>query len=137
MQLRMHLTERDVFIICSLIKENARALTWKGIVAITADKLGHTWTRQALARHPTIEAAYRGKRGSKKPMKPRIDLSLDFLLAKIRAFEEENQQLKELIKTYQAMFVRYQHNAHARGISQAELDKPFLDRKSTRLNSSH
>lgn len=120
------MTERDAATVCNLIERSTHPLTWNEIIVGITEEIGYTWTRQALARHPTIKAAYRAKHDSRETRKKRVDPSLDFLLAKTRALDEENKRLEELVKTYQAMFVRYQHNAHARGISQAELDKPFL-----------
>lgn len=120
---RAQITERDVAAICRIISDARRPLKWGEIVSLVSDELGHTWTRQALERHSAIKEAYRTRRTTKTATV--VDPAVILLTNKIAVLRQENERLEKLVETYQAMFVRYQHNAHARGIGPAELDRPL------------
>lgn len=121
---RAQITERDVTAICRIISDARRPLKWDEIVSQVADELGQTWTRQALERHSAIKEAYRTRRTNKTATA--VDPAVILLMNKIAVLRQENERLEKLVENYQAMFVRYQYNAHARKIGPDELDKPLL-----------
>ena len=118
---RMKIRESDVGTICKLILDSHRPMTWGEIVAEAARQLSHTWTRQALERHGEIKKAYteRRRRKGNGPTDPAIIL----LTQKVAGLKAEIESLVKRLALYDAKFVRYQYNAHARGVSPAELDQ--------------
>jgi hypothetical protein len=120
---RVHISERDVAIICRVILDARRPLKWDEIVSHVSDELGHTWTRQALERHSAIKEAYRTRRADKSSNV--VDPAVTVLMNKIAVLQQENERLEKLVKTFQEMFVRYQYNAHSENISPDVLDKPL------------
>jgi len=117
-------------VICDIIERWPRPITWNEIIAETAKALGHDWTRQALERHEAIKTAYAAKRDARPEPDP-IDPAVAFLTEKVERQAREIERLEKLIESYKDLFIRYQYNAHARGITPAELEMslPPVDRR--------
>ncbi len=56
---------------------------------------------------------------------PKGDLAAFHLSEKVERQKIEILQLENLVKHYEEMFIRYQVNAHSRGISPGELEMPL------------
>lgn len=113
--------------ISSAIEASETAPSWQDVVAMGERAFGHRWTRQALERHDTIKKAYLAKQLtpettlSESPKDPAVDL----LEQRIASQAAELKRLRATINELNDLFVRYQYNAHARGISPAELEAPL------------
>jgi hypothetical protein len=131
---RVRITDQHVSAICDIIQRWPRPITWNEIIAESTKILGHNWTRQALERHETIKAAYADKRDARPESSP-IHPAVALLTEKVERQAREIGRLEKLIESYKNLFIRYQYNAHARGITPAELEMPLppIDR---RLSSS-
>ncbi|RIY03767.1 hypothetical protein D3218_03255 [Aureimonas flava] len=110
--------------IVSAVKASDMAPTWEDIRDIGERAFGHCWTRQALERHDAIKEAYlarQSKSGASKSA-PSKDPAIDLLEQRIALQAAELERLRMTIGELNDLFVRYQYNAHARGISPAELE---------------
>lgn len=101
--------------------------TWEDVVDMGERAFGHRWTRQALERHVAIKDAYLARQS--KPESPKTasskDPAIDLLEQRIASQSAELTRLRTTISELNDLFVRYQYNAHARGISPAELEAPL------------
>lgn len=127
---RVRITDQHVDAIRNIIDRWPRPITWNEIIAESARNLGHTWTRQALERHEAIKAAYAAKRDAQAKPCP-IDPTVALLIQKVERQVQEIGRLEKLVESYKDLFIRYQYNAHARGIAPAELEMPLppIDRR--------
>jgi hypothetical protein len=102
-------------------------LTWAALTARIWQRLGATYTRQALHRHTRIAAAFSRRRleaasetGTKQP-RGSVEVqkareSIARLQAKIERLEDENRALTE-------QFLVWLYNANARGVSVEQLNR--------------
>ena len=83
-----------------------------------------------MERHEAIKAAYVAKRDARPEPGP-IDPAVALLTEKVERQTREIERLEKLIESYKDLFIRYQYNAHARGIIPAELEMslPAVDRR--------
>jgi hypothetical protein len=121
---RSAITDRHVATICTIIDEWSGPITWDQIIEEAERVCGHRWTRQGVERREEVKAAYLAKRES-KPIQNPIDPAVALLMAKLERQEQETGRLERIVLSYKELFVRYQANAHARGISPAELEMPL------------
>ncbi|MFU0505629.1 hypothetical protein [Pseudaminobacter sp. NGMCC 1.201702] len=130
---RVRISEEHVTEICELILEWRGPITWDQIVNEAARVYGHKWTRQGLNKYAQIKAAYHDKRVAEKSKLriPRGDLAAFHLNERVERQAIEIRRLTALISTYEELFIRYQYNAHCRGISPAELETalPPIERR--------
>ncbi|MFD2262591.1 hypothetical protein ACFSM5_06805 [Lacibacterium aquatile] len=121
---RTRITKASIEVICEFIRGWPRAITWEEIVIEAERRLHANWTRQALEKHAEIKAAYQAKRDQTPAHQP-IDPAIRILKERIKSLEDDKRRLEAEIELYKGTFVRYQYNAHARGISPEELDRPL------------
>jgi hypothetical protein len=121
---RVAITDRHVVTICTFIEEWSGPITWDEIIDEAERTCGHRWTRQGIERRDEIKAAYLAKREAKPTQNP-IDPAVALLTAKLERQEQEVSRLERLVASYKDLFIRYQANAHARGIAPAELEMPL------------
>jgi hypothetical protein len=121
------------------------AITWEAVREIVRKKYPKAeWKRQTLAKYPALQKAFqdtkrrlarekeereqqaRAKAGKPaKTYRPKLDSDefirerINFLEGRVRELEDENDRLKQL-------FVRWQRNAFAAGITLQQLDSPLL-----------
>jgi len=124
---RVRITPEIAANICELILEWRGPFTWERIIEEAERVCGHPWTRQGLNKHPDIRKSYQDKTialTNSKPV-PEGDIAQLMLLEKIERLEIENRRLCESVRIYDELFIRYQANAHRKGINPAELEKPL------------
>ncbi|TIO79347.1 MAG: hypothetical protein E5X74_10115 [Mesorhizobium sp.] len=124
---RVAITEEYIADIREFIVEWRGVPTWEDIVNEAERVCGHKWSRQGLNKHKEIVDAYHDKVSTKSIM-PHVaegDLAIMHLEEKVQQKEVELQQLRRQLKTYDELFVRYQANAHRRGITPEELERPL------------
>ncbi|WP_330705382.1 hypothetical protein [Novosphingobium resinovorum] len=84
-----------------------------------------TLTRQGMFKHAEIDQAFRSKRqtlsGGKKA-RPR-SIEDNVLLQRISSLEQERSNLKDTIRRYDELFIRYIFNANEHGFSVDQLSK--------------
>ncbi|WP_214470871.1 hypothetical protein [Mesorhizobium sp. dw_380] len=128
---RVRLSDEDVAEIRELILEWKGPLTWDNVVKKAELICGNKWTRQGLFNHIDIKSAFQKKKISKVRDHQEGDLATIHLSEKIERLEIELSQLRDVISRYDELFVRYQANAHRRGITPGELELPLspIERK--------
>lgn len=115
----------------------AEKLKWDFLVkAIAERRLGRTWSRQALARHPDIYAAYDLKKKAQKvyrgsPLAAEEDRKslppeLQAALGEIELLESEVARLKDENMRYKEKFIIWAHNAHLHNITEDMLYAPLI-----------
>jgi len=132
------LTAQDLSKIVDLITAwPRRTITWESLVEAIGGYVGHTWSRQSLEKHAPIKEAYLSRRAMLKSAAVSGEKVVDPAEAILRRRVQEQQveitQLKQTITAYEDLFIRHHYNAHARGISEAELaaELPPIDRGRT------
>jgi hypothetical protein len=135
---KRHMNEKDLRKILEIIDIWEGVLKWDTLIAKIEQVTGRAWTRQGLSNQERIRLAFQVRKqidrshaakqikGSKGD---RADATrLRELQVTISRLERENNALL-------AQFQRWAHNAHKRGLSEAELNAalPSVDREPTRL----
>lgn len=130
-----NLTNDDIDRIALLIDGWSGRLTWKLLIEAIADRTSQTYTRQTLAKHAKIQAAYdrkeikpaSEKRASLTPELEAAEQTIERLEATVKRLTHENNSLIE-------QFVRWAHNASHRGLDEDFLNKPLppVDREKTK-----
>ena len=130
-----NLTNDDIDRIALLIDGWSGKLTWKLLIEAIADRTSQTYTRQTLAKHAKIQAAYENKEikpasakaASFTPELKAAEQTIERLEATVRRLTHENNSLLE-------QFVRWAHNASGRGLDEDFLNRPLLpvDREKTK-----
>lgn len=133
---RRNLTTADVSKVVDLIRSwPENRVTWMLLVERVATYVGHRWTRQALEKHEAIKGAYQAAREGRRPASRAATRDPAEVVWQRRAevLQQEVERLKQQLATYEERFVRYEYNAHARGIDPAELGRPLpgIDRGRT------
>lgn len=134
-----HLTTRDIDLLVGLIDGWNGKLTWDALCDEAACLIGTRPTRQTLNAHARIKSAFGDKKTQQKSgIKPtKRPESLAIAEQRIHRLESENQRLKAENDRLLERFVRWQYNAHKRGLSQTVLDAPLpvIDRDSSEMRS--
>jgi hypothetical protein len=133
------LSQLDVTKICSLIGSwPGSKITWDLVVEHVQSFVGHRWTRQALEKHDRIKTAYHARRnslrsGNRRRRTAPLNPAEVLLRQRVEGLQAEIDGLKAQITAYEDLFIRHHYNAHARGISEAELAAPLppIDRGQT------
>lgn len=132
---RRHLTSADISKVVGLIQSWPEGrITWPLLVEYVALYVGHRWTRQALERHEAIKSAYLSVRDGRTSTTSRTQDPAEVVRQRrTETLQRKVEQLKQQLATYEERFVRYEYNAHVRGVSPAELDRPLpeIDRGRT------
>ena len=133
---RRNLTTADVSKIVDLIRSWPESrITWPLLVEHVATYVGYRWTRQALEKHEAVKGAYQAAREGRRPASHATtrDPAEVVWQRRAEALQQEVERLKRELTAYEERFIRYEYNAHAHGISPAELGKPLppIDRGRT------
>lgn len=130
-----NLTSDDIDRIAVLIDGWSGKLTWKLLIEAIADRTSQTYTRQTLAKHAKIQAAFEHKEikpASEKPasLTPELEAAeqtIERLEASVKRLTHENNSLIE-------QFVRWAYNASHRGLDEDFLNQPLppVDREKTK-----
>ncbi|MBA5686081.1 hypothetical protein [Rugamonas apoptosis] len=103
-------------------------LTWDLLIAAIKAAIATEYTRQALLNHPRIAQAFSTRKLSlaKEQGRPQPqDARTLGLLKTIDTLKAENARLMNECVGYRAKFIRWTHNASAKGFTEAQLDVPL------------
>jgi hypothetical protein len=130
-----HLTDHDIEYIVGLLDGWSNKLTWETLCDACVPVIGAKPARQTLASIVRIESAYAAckKRLKENNNEVRLPPSRQMVAERINRLERENERLKrENIELLQ-QFVVWQYNAHCKGLSNIDLNKPLpgIDRGQT------
>lgn len=115
----------------------AAKLTWGHLVDAVETYLGHRWTRQALEKQDAIKSAFQERkdalRGGRRASTAPTDPAEVVLQRRVGDLTKQVEDLKRQIASYEDLFIRHHYNAHARGVTAAELAMPLprIDRGQT------
>lgn len=130
-----HLNEADIERIVELLDGWKGKLTWE-ILLDACEPVIHTRpTRQTLAKFHRIASAFKAakERGTQEAESLSIPPSLKIAAERIQRLTRENERLKRENSELLEQFVVWQYNAHAKGLSEYDLNQglPGIDRGQT------
>lgn len=109
------------------------AITWAGVCAKVEALIGKSVTRQTLSGNSVIKRAYdqAKSRSRNAPPIPPSPSSLKVAADRVSRLESEIAALKLENSKLIEKFLRWQYNAHIKGLTEAHLDKPLpiIDRE--------
>ena len=124
-----HLTKPHIAILARTIG-TLEVATWNAVMDLARQRLGHAYSRQALARHEPIRTALAARREqlsrkvTRKRPKPKTHGEA-VLLNRIDGLEAELARLRAENESMMARFVIWTHNSHVLGIPDHRLDAPL------------
>ncbi|MGO4307333.1 hypothetical protein [Cupriavidus sp. RAF12] len=123
-----HLRDADILQIVELLDGWKDGLTWEALSEASLRVVGMSPTRQTLSRIVRIQDAFalakaRIKSGGGEAGK--APHSIRLAADRIKRLENENARLKQENSALLQQFLVWQYNAHVRGMSQEELDRPL------------
>ena len=133
------LTDQDVQDICGILDGWTGKLTWEFLIEELLRRWRRGYTRQALDRHSRIKLAFIAAksrlRSSPVNIKRQGPVELGLARDRIQRLEAENQRLKRENEYLINQFLRWASNAHIKGLTKADLDRPLVpvDREPTKL----
>ncbi|MYA42706.1 MAG: hypothetical protein F4Z31_13265 [Gemmatimonadetes bacterium] len=124
-----HLTQAHIEMLARTVG-TLEVATWNAVMELARQRLGHAYSRQALARHEPIRTALAARReqlGRKvTPRRPKPKTHGEaVLLNRIDGLEAELARLRAENESMMARFVIWAHNAHVLGIPDHRLDAPL------------
>ena len=118
-------------------------LTWDLLITAIAERMGCTYTRQALHRQSRIFEAFKLRKqllSRSRPTAERTPESLSVaevnaLMQRCGRLEGENTRLRAENERLLLQFVVWAYNAHTRGLDEDFLNRPLpsIDREVTRI----
>lgn len=128
-----HLTPLELSTIEDALYSWKGGITWAGVCAKAEGLIGKSVTRQTLSGNSVIKRAY-DQAKSKKNNLDRISpspSSLKIAADRISRLESEIAALKYENSKLIEKFLRWQYNAHIKGLTEAHLNRPLpvIDRE--------
>lgn len=120
-----HLSTQQVDLIVRLLDSwpTATRLSWDALRQCLRRHLPAVPTRQALARHDRIKAAFHARKAGLRTENPTT--TPDPLLAeRVRRLTAENARLRIENQVLRERFVRWEYNAYKRGLMPHHLNEP-------------
>lgn len=130
-----HLTDKDVEQIVGILDGWRDKLTWDALCNACLPVIGTKPSRQTLFKFPRIHKAFEACKKRLSEALPEIapPPSIRVATERIARLERENERLKRENSELLEQFVVWQYNAHARGLSDIDLNRPLpsIDRGQT------
>lgn len=122
-----HLRDQDIERIVRLLDGWNKALTWEALCAACRPAVGKDPSRQTLFRSIRIREAYKAskERQRQAPQERKAPGTLKIAIDRIARLTAENERLERENRRLLEQFVIWQYNAHVRGMSQVELNRPL------------
>lgn len=127
-------TSQDIERIVALIRDWPKdTINWEAVCKAAEKVLGFKPSRQGLNQREEILTAFQAKKGrlriSPEQASP-MPSSLAVAAKRIATLKAENEELTLINKRLRERFRTWQYNAHARNMTEEDLDKPlvFLDK---------
>lgn len=132
------MNSKDIESICSILDGWSGRLTWEALISVIQDRLGLTFTRQALDKHDRIKIAYKTRKQSLREKPGQISASsveMQKVLERLERLKAENERLKAENSQLLEQFARWAYNAYSKGLTQEYLNRqlPNIDRDRTKL----
>lgn len=133
-----HLSDRDIDKVIGMLDGWRDELTWESLCAACYNAIGTTPVRQTLYRIERVRQAYlvakeRIRNGAEDLP---IPTSLRVAAERIARLENENKRLKRELAALLHQFVVWQYNAHVKGLTNVDLNRPLptIDRGRTEVD---
>lgn len=130
-----HLTDADVERIVDLLDGWRDRLTWKALSVACRPVIGTAPSRQTLFRFVRITDAFKSTKLRLKSAETETSVPHSMRVAgeRIARLSEENERLKRENSRLLQQFVVWQYNAHVKGLSDVDLNRPLpsIDRGRT------
>lgn len=122
-------TDHDIEAIVNLIRDWPKeSIAWREVCERAKSVLGYMPSRQGLSQHEAILIAFQARKRKLKvqPQKSSpTPSSLAIAAQRIARLQAENNELELQIKQFRHRFRVWQYNAHARNMTEADLDRPL------------
>lgn len=132
-----HLSIADVGMVVGMLDGWVGKLSWASLVNAIQLRLGTRYSRQALDRHWQIKNAFQAAKarlvaGDSKPVRGSVESIA--LQQRVSRLEAEVARLKRENAALVERFHVWAYNAHSRGMTEAQLDRPLpgIDRSAPR-----
>ena len=128
-------TDYDIEAIITLIRDWPKeTIAWREVCDKANSILGYTPSRQGLSQHEKILIAFQARKRNLhvQPQKSApTPSSLAIAAQRISRLQSENSELELQIKKLRHRFRVWQYNAHARNMTEADLDRalPIIDKE--------
>ena len=132
-----HLSDGDVERVVEILDGWRGKLTWDALCTACARHIGSIPARQTLDRFVRIRDAYKSTkirlREQANEVERNVSSSIRVANERLQRLTMENERLKRENSRLLEQFVVWQYNAHARGLTDVELNRPLppLDRGRT------
>lgn len=133
-----HLSDGDIAVVVGMLDGWVGDLQWSKLVNAIQIRLGTRYSRQALDRHWQIKSAFqtaKNRLGSRQAARASTGtVEVIALNQRIARLEAEVDRLERENNAYVEQFHVWAYNAHCRGLTQAQLDRPLpgIDRAKPR-----
>ena len=122
-----HLSDKEIERVVGLLDGWQDKLTWQLLSGACKRAIGRVPARQSLARSIRISEAFklaksRANRGASEQKAPP---SMRIAIERIARLTKENERLSRENSLLLEQFVVWQYNAHVRGLSDRDLNKPL------------
>ncbi|SKD04695.1 hypothetical protein SAMN05445504_9288 [Burkholderia sp. CF099] len=127
-----NLSELDVAAIVGILDEWSGKLTWSLLCTAISRRLRQKYTRQALHAHEPIRAAFGRRKGALPDAAPTRNCPV-VSAEEVHRLREQNERLQKQLDAFRDKFVVWAYNAHAKGLTEADLQRPLprVDRDRT------
>lgn len=129
-----NLNDDNIENIVGIIDGWSEKLTWDNLIDEIEVRSKNRYTRQTLANYTRIKSAFVGAKQrilNSTNNKNTSPFEREVLEQRLERLEAENTRLASENHDLLTQFARWAYNAHAKGISKKELDKPLptIDRR--------
>jgi predicted RNase H-like nuclease (RuvC/YqgF family) len=133
--LAKHLKDEDVERVVELLDGWSQKLTWEALCDACVAVISTRPTRQTLAKYSRIKNAYAECKARQKTGRRQTEGASDLKSAiqRIERLQNENERLARENRELLEQFVIWQYNAHVKGLTDFDLNKPMpsIDRSPT------
>jgi hypothetical protein len=121
-----NLNDQRIRLIVGLLDGWQGPLSWGAFLDLVHERLGVSYTRQALHKHTRIQQAFAHRKNThREAAHPQKPTEVQVLLDRVDRLRRENERLKLENDRLLEQYARWAYNAHTHGLGPPELDRPL------------